>query len=343
MTNLENQFKNEKHQLLRSFTTSLPVDKRLYQEDIAGSLAHVTMLVYTDTITPDEGEILVEGLESILADIANDTLQVAGDYKDIHSFVEAQLVERIGKTAKKMQMGRSRHDQVALAIRLFAKNNAGAVYNALDRLIDSLNKKAAAEVVAFGDHLGAYVQMFTRDQKRIGNAIELMDENPLGCGALAESIDEIDRDVTTSLLGFAKPVDNFRDGVSDRDYLIELMADFSLIMMHVSRLSDELILWSSEAFQFIQIDAAFTTESKEMLHQKNPEVAELIRGKAGRVYGSLFSMLTTFKSLPLAYSSDLQEDKEQFFDALDTVMACLEMMSEMIDTLHVNGDKMKQT
>jgi len=349
------RFKKNEDEIMEQFNTSLPVDYRLYREDIAGSLAHVTMLVHCDLVTPDEGELLVEGLKSISADIESGKLKVEGDYEDIHSFIEVNLTLRIGETGKKLHTARSRNDQVAVDMRLYAKNQADEVSDSLQILIDSLVKKAAAnnvimpgythlqraQVVTFGHHLEAYAKMFSRDKKRIENAKEILDENPLGCGALAGTTHNIDREVTTTLLGFAKPVDNFLDGVSDRDYLLELMSDFSIIMMHLSRLSEELILWSSQEFQFIQIDDAYSTGSSIMPQKKNPDAAELIRGKTGRVYGSLFALLTTLKGLPLTYNKDMQEDKEQFFDALDTVMDCLEIMSKMIDTLHVNADNMK--
>jgi argininosuccinate lyase len=350
------RFSSKAHEIMEQFNTSLPVDKRLYQEDIAGSIAHVTMLVHSDLLTPEEGELLVDGLGEILADIESGELKIEGNYEDIHSFIEVNLTERIGETGKKLHTARSRNDQVAVDMRLYAKNKASGVMDSLQQLIKSLNQKAAdnnvimpgythlqrAQVVTFSHHLGAYAQMFARDKKRIENAIKILDENPLGCGALAGTTHNIDRDVTTSLLGFTKPVDNFLDGVSDRDYLLELMSDFSIIMMHLSRLSEELILWSSQEFQFIKMDDAYSTGSSIMPQKKNPDAAELIRGKTGRVYGSLFALLTTLKGLPLTYNKDMQEDKEQFFDALDTVMDCLEIMSKMIDTLHVNADKMKE-
>ena len=349
------RFTSDADKIMEQFNTSLPVDHRLYYEDITGSLAHVAMLVQCDLVTPEEGELLVNGLETILNDIVNGDLKIEGDYEDIHSFVEVNLTQRIGETGKKLHTARSRNDQVAVDMRLYAKNKAGDVGNALQLLIDSLNKKATennvimpgythlqrAQVVTFSHHLGAYAQMFTRDKKRVNNAIDILDENPLGCGALAGTTHNIDREITTSLLGFAKPVDNFLDGVSDRDYLLELMSDFSIIMMHLSRLSEELILWSSQEFKFIEMDDAYSTGSSIMPQKKNPDAAELIRGKTGRVYGSLFSLLTTLKGLPLTYNKDMQEDKEQFFDALDTVMDCLEIMSKMIETLHVNADNMK--
>lgn len=349
------RFKNSAHEIMEKFNTSLPVDHRLYKEDITGSLAHVEMLVQCALITVEEGKQLRDGLQGILRDIENGELKVEGNYEDIHSFVEVNLTERIGETGKKLHTARSRNDQVAVDMRQYAKNKASEVAESLQMLIDSLHKKGAAnnvimpgythlqraQVVTFSHHLAAYAQMFSRDQKRVYNAIEILDENPLGCGALAGTTHEIDRTVTTSILGFTKPVDNFLDGVSDRDYLLELMADFSIIMMHLSRLSEELILWSSQEFQFIKMDDAYSTGSSIMPQKKNPDAAELIRGKTGRVYGSLFALLTTLKGLPLTYNKDMQEDKEQFFDALDTVMDCLEIMSKMIDTLHVNADKMK--
>lgn len=349
------RFTNREDEIMEKFNTSLPVDHRLYHEDIVGSLAHVTMLVHCDLLTPEEGELLVNGLQSILIDIESGDLKIEGEYEDIHSFVEMNLTERVGETGKKLHTARSRNDQVAVDMRLYAKNKASEVCDSLQLLIDSLNKKAAennvimpgythlqrAQVVTFSHHLGAYVQMFTRDKKRVENAIELMDENPLGCGALAGTTHNIDRNVTTELLAFSKPVDNFLDGVSDRDYLLELMSNFSITMMHLSRLSEELIIWSSQEFNFIKMADAYSTGSSIMPQKKNPDAAELIRGKTGRVYGSLFSLLTTMKGLPLAYNKDMQEDKEQFFDSLDTVMDCLEIMAKMIETLHVNEDNMK--
>ncbi|WP_208407977.1 argininosuccinate lyase [Sporosarcina pasteurii] len=340
---------------MKKFNTSLPVDRRLYFEDITGSIAHVKMLVACELLTEDEGTLLVDGLESILKDIESGVLKVEGDFEDIHSFVEMNLTERIGEVGKKLHTARSRNDQVAVDMRQYAKNKGQEVMVALQQLIDSLNKKAAennvimpgythlqrAQVVTFNHHLGAYVQMFSRDKKRIENAVNILDENPLGCGALAGTTHNIDRQITTDLLGFSKPVDNFLDGVSDRDYLLELMSGFSITMMHMSRLSEELILWSSQEFKFIEMDDAYATGSSIMPQKKNPDAAELIRGKTGRVYGSLFALLTTLKGLPLTYNKDMQEDKEQFFDALDTVLDCLEIMAKMIDTLHVQEENMK--
>nr|WP_304219600.1 argininosuccinate lyase [Fredinandcohnia onubensis] len=349
------RFTKREDQIMEKFNTSLPVDHRLYYQDITGSIAHVRMLVECKLLSDAEGILLIDGLQTILEDIEAGILKVEGNYEDIHSFVEMNLTERIGETGKKLHTARSRNDQVAVDMRLYAKQKAKEVMAALGQLIESLNNKASqnnvimpgythlqrAQVVTFSHHLGAYVQMFNRDKKRISNAIEIMDENPLGCGALAGTTHNINRQITTELLGFSKPVDNFLDGVSDRDYLLELMSSFSITMMHLSRLSEELILWSSQEFRFIEMDDAYSTGSSIMPQKKNPDAAELIRGKTGRVYGSLVSLLTTLKGLPLTYNKDMQEDKEQFFDALDTVMDCLEIMSKMIDTLHVKEDNMK--
>ena len=349
------RFSSAEHERMEQFNTSLPIDKRLYQQDIAGSLAHVTMLVHCDLLTPEEGELLADGLDGIEADITNGKLVIEGDYEDIHSFIEVHLTERVGETGKKLHTARSRNDQVAVDMRLYAKSVAYEVSNLLQILVDALYKKGKendvimpgythlqrAQVVTFSHHLGAYAQMFKRDQKRIENAAELMDENPLGCGALAGTTHRIDRDVTTALLHFSKPVDNYMDGVSDRDYLLELLSDFSMIMMHLSRLSEELILWSSQEFKFVTMSDAFSTGSSIMPQKKNPDAAELIRGKTGRVYGSLVGLLTTLKGLPLTYNKDMQEDKEHFFDAVDTVTNCLDIMTGMIETMNVHPDQMR--
>ncbi|MCR8866676.1 argininosuccinate lyase [Priestia megaterium] len=350
------RFRKEENKLMEDFNSSLQVDKRLYAEDIKGSIAHVKMLMKCQLLTDEEGENITEGLISILEDIENEKLIVEGEFEDIHSFVETNLTERIGETAKKLHTARSRNDQVALDVRLYAKNKAGEVLKYINELQGNIEKKAEennvimpgythlqrAQVVTFQHHLMAYYNMLNRDKKRIFNALEIMDESPLGCGALAGTTHTIDRELTAKDLGFSKPVDNFLDGVSDRDYLIELMSAFSIIMMHLSRLSEELILWSSQEFKFITIDDAYSTGSSIMPQKKNPDAAELTRGKTGRVYGSLISLLTTMKGLPLAYNKDLQEDKEVFFDSLDTTLACLQIMSNMISTIEVNSENMKK-
>ncbi|SDM75248.1 argininosuccinate lyase [Fictibacillus solisalsi] len=350
------RFRKEENQLMEDFNSSLHVDKRLYSEDINGSIAHVNMLVKCGLLTKEEGESIKMSLLSILEDIDNRTLAIEGNYEDIHSFIEAKLTERIGETAKKLHTARSRNDQVALDIRLYAKNKALQVIGFIEGLQNTLKEKAEAnnvimpgythlqraQVVTLKHHLMAYYQMLDRDRKRILNAIEILDECPLGCGALAGTTHTIDRKMTAEELGFSRPVSNFLDGVSDRDYLLELMSSFSIIMMHLSRLSEELVLWSSQEFKFISIDDAYSTGSSIMPQKKNPDAAELIRGKTGRVYGSLTSLLTTMKGLPLAYNKDMQEDKEPFFDTLDTVLSCLEIMSNMISTMKVNTKNMKK-
>ncbi|MFJ7698704.1 argininosuccinate lyase [Lysinibacillus fusiformis] len=350
------RFRKEENKLMEDFNSSLKVDQRLYTEDIKGSIAHVHMLVKCDLLTEKEGQDIVSTLLSILEDIDNGTLRIEGNYEDIHSFVESNLIQRIGETGKKLHTARSRNDQVATDIRLYAKNKAFEVIASIEELQQSLEQKAKdnnvimpgythlqrAQVVTFKHHLMAYYNMLNRDKKRIVKAIEIMNESPLGCGALAGTTHAINRELTANELGFSKPVDNFLDGVSDRDYLLELMSDFSIIMMHLSRLSEELILWSSQEFKFITIDDAYSTGSSIMPQKKNPDAAELIRGKTGRVYGSLTSLLTTMKGLPLAYNKDMQEDKEPFFDALDTVLSCLQIMSKMIATMRVNSENMKK-
>lgn len=350
------RFRKEENKLMEDFNSSLKVDQRLYKEDIKGSIAHVHMLVQCNLLTEREGQDIENALLSILEDIDNGTLRIEGNYEDIHSFVESNLTQRIGDTGKKLHTARSRNDQVATDIRLYAKNKAFEVIASIEALQQSLAQKAKdnnvmmpgythlqrAQVVTFQHHLMAYYHMLNRDKKRIVKAIEIMNESPLGCGALAGTTHAINREMTAIELGFSKPVDNFLDGVSDRDYLLELMSDFSIIMMHLSRLSEELILWSSQEFRFITIDDAYSTGSSIMPQKKNPDAAELIRGKTGRVYGSLTSLLTTMKGLPLAYNKDMQEDKEPFFDALDTVLSCLQIMSKMIATMKVNSENMKK-
>lgn len=349
------RFRKAENQLMEDFNSSLHFDKRLYKEDITGSIAHVNMLVKCDLLTKEEGETITNGLHAILEDIENGTLVIEGGYEDIHSFVEAKLTERIGEAGKKLHTARSRNDQVAVDLRLHAKSMASEIVTHIEDLQKSIQDKGndntaimpgythmqRAQVVTFKHHLMAYHSMLERDKKRISHAVAVMDENPLGCGALAGTTHSIDREMTAEALGFAKPVANFLDGVSDRDYLLELMSCFSILMMHLSRLSEELILWSSQEFQFIEIDDAYATGSSIMPQKKNPDAAELIRGKTGRVYGSLLSLLTTMKGLPLAYNKDMQEDKEPFFDATDTVLSCLQIMSNMIATLKVKSEHME--
>ncbi|GLC31581.1 argininosuccinate lyase [Clostridium omnivorum] len=339
---------------MEEFNSSLSFDKRLYSEDIKGSIVHAAMLAKCSIISKSEADIIIEGLKSINKDIEEGQLLIQGDYEDIHSFVESNLITRIGEVGKKLHTARSRNDQVALDMKLYCKTKAKNIIEELEILISVLVKVGEsnnvimpgythlqrAQVVTFKHHMMAYCSMFGRDKKRIANAVEVMNESPLGCCALAGTTYSTDREFTSSELGFNKPVDNFLDGVSDRDFVIELSACFSIIMMHLSRLSEELILWSSKEFDFIIIGDEFTTGSSIMPQKKNPDAAELIRGKTGRVYGALIAILTAMKGLPLAYNKDMQEDKELFFNAMDTTSICIRVMGEMLNTIKVNKDKM---
>jgi len=339
---------------MEDFNSSLSFDKRLYYEDIMGSIAHVKMLAKCNILTDDESITIVNGLNSILADIQEGKLKIEGDYEDIHSFMEIQLTKLVGDVGKKLHTARSRNDQVAVDMRLYSKHKAGEVIDNIDNILNTIIKLGndnaymmpgythmqRAQVVTFKQHIMAYYNMLRRDKKRLTSAIEIMDENPLGCCALAGTTYDTDRNFTTKELGFNKPVDNFMDGVSDRDYLLELLSNFSIIMMHLSRLSEEFILWSTKEFDFIEISDQFSTGSSIMPQKRNPDAAELIRGKTGRVYGDLMGLLTTMKGIPLAYNKDMQEDKEPFFDAVDTVLSCIKVMNEMLRTLKVKKDNM---
>ena len=350
------RFRKGENKLMEEFNKSFGFDYVLYKKDIEGSLAHVYMQVQVGLLTEEEGRQITEGLNSILEDIESGKLPLSGDYEDIHSFVEINLIKRIGDVGKKLHTARSRNDQVAVDMRLYAREKANDIVGHIVNLKETIKEVAdnnsvimpgythlqRAQVVTFKHHLMAYYNMFDRDEKRIKNALEILDESPLGSGALAGTTHNIDRNITAQKLGFKKPMDNFMDGVSDRDYLLELMSDFSIIMMHLSRLSEELILWSSQEFRFIEMDDLFTTGSSIMPQKKNPDGAELIRGKAGRVYGNLFGLFTVMKGLPLAYNKDMQEDKEALFDTVDTVKKCLLVFAPMLATMKVNKEKMLQ-
>ena len=350
------RFRSEENKLMEEFNKSFGFDSLLYKKDIEGSLAHVYMQVQVNLLTREEGEIIINGLKSIEKDIEEGKLLLEGNYEDIHSFIEINLIDRVGDVGKKLHTGRSRNDQVAVDMRLFAKDKCREIINYVEKLKSTLKEVAynnpiimpgythlqRAQVVTFKHHLMAYYNMLDRDSKRLNNALEILDESPLGCGALAGTTHNIDRNITCEKLGFKKPMDNFMDGVSDRDYLLELMSDFSIIMMHLSRLSEELILWSSQEFKFIELDDLYSTGSSIMPQKKNPDGAELIRGKTGRVYGNLISLLTVMKGLPLAYNKDMQEDKEGFFDSVNTLSMCLQIMEQMIATLKIREDNMKK-
>ena len=351
------RFRKEENRMMEDFNSSFPFDQRLYREDITGSMAHARMLGDCGIISQEESAQIRAGLNGILEDIESGKLPLSGDYEDIHTFVEANLTQRIGDVGKKLHTGRSRNDQVALDMRLYARGAAEDLAEKLQGLVDALVKTGAeqncimpgythlqrAQAVTFKYYMEAYASMFRRDIRRVNNSHELLNESPLGCAALAGTTHNINRAQTAAELEFVKPVDNFLDGVSDRDYLMELAADMSIIMVHLSRLSEELILWSTQEFRFVELDDAYSTGSSIMPQKKNPDSCELIRGKSGRVFGHLMGLLTTMKGIALAYNKDMQEDKQPFFDSLDTVMACLDIMTGVISTLRVKRERMEQS
>ena len=351
------RFGKETDRTVDDFNSSLPFDNRLYREDITGSVAHARMLGRQGIIDPSESEKIVEGLQGILADIEAGKIDLAGDYEDIHMCVEQILTERIGDAGKRLHTGRSRNDQVALDMRLYVKKEIKAIRQQVLAFMEALCKTAEknlttvmpgythlqrAQPVTFGHYMMAYAQMLKRDVKRLDNTLEVMDEMPLGSGALASTTYPLDRDYVREQLHFARITDNSLDGVSDRDYCVELCSDLSILMMHLSRFSEEIILWCSWEFKFIELDDAFSTGSSIMPQKKNPDVCELVRGKTGRVYGSLFTLLTMLKGLALAYNKDMQEDKEAVFDAVDTVKQCLGCVIPMFETMTVLADNMKK-
>lgn len=349
------RFRKEENQMMEDFNSSFPFDRRLYHEDITGSIAHAAMLGAQGIIAPEEAAAIQSALKEILADIESGKLELSGDYEDIHTFVEVNLIRRIGDTGKKLHTGRSRNDQVALDMRLYARDCADRLADKLGGLIAALEETGErqncimpgythlqrAQAVTFRYYMGAYAAMFGRDIRRVHNSRELLNESPLGCAALAGTTHPIDRSQTAAALGFSKPVDNFLDGVSDRDYLMELACDMAIIMVHLSRLSEELILWSTQEFKFVELDDAYSTGSSIMPQKKNPDSCELIRGKSGRVFGHLTGLLTTMKGIALAYNKDMQEDKQPFFDSYDTVCACLDIMTGVIRTLRVRRETME--
>ena len=337
------------------FNSSLRFDKRLYKFDIQGSIAHAVMLSCQGILTEDEKNLICKGLEEILQEIEDGKISFDCDFEDIHTFVEKFLVEKIGETGKKLHTARSRNDQVALDVRLYTRSELETISGQIISLIKvllSLVKQhketimpgythlQRAQPITYAHYLSAYVEMFKRDYERIQDIYKRVNILPLGAGALATGPHNIDRYKTAELLNFADICLNSLDAVSDRDFIVETISCLSLIMMHLSRFSEEIIMWASKEFQFIKIDDGYSTGSSLMPQKKNPDIAELIRGKTGRVYGSLMTILTIMKSLPLAYNKDLQEDKECLFDAFDTVNACLSIFPEMLETITVKKDKM---
>jgi len=352
------RFTKETNQLVHSFNESLSFDRRLYKQDITGSIAHVTMLSKQRILTAEEKDRIIAGLTAILEDLEAGTLEPEAQYEDIHSFIEATLIQRIGDVGKKLHTGRSRNDQVALDMKLYIRDEIPELNRLLLELLEVLEQTMKANTDTYmpgfthlqkaqpttlAHHLGAYYEMFSRDLSRLADTHVRLNECPLGAGALAGTTYPLDREYTAELLAFDCPTANSMDSVSDRDYLIELLSGLSIIMMHMSRFSEEIILWNSNEYQFVELDDAYSTGSSIMPQKKNPDIAELVRGKTGRVYGSLMALLTTMKGLPLAYNKDMQEDKEGVFDALDTVIDCLTLFTGMVKTMRFHKDNMEKS
>ncbi|MCR4605140.1 MAG: argininosuccinate lyase [Eubacterium sp.] len=350
------RFTKETDELVNRFNASIGFDQRFFKQDILGSIAHVTMLEKQGILTCDEKDAIVTGLKGILDDIESGKLAIDESAEDIHSFIEGTLIERIGEPGKKLHTGRSRNDQVALDMRLYTRDEIIVINDLvkeLMRVIHRLMKENVetympgfthlqkAQPVTFAHHMGAYFEMFRRDRGRLRDIYDRMNYCPLGAGALAGTTYPLDRNDTAKLLQFDGPTFNSMDSVSDRDYLIELLSAFSTIMMHMSRLCEEIIMWNSDEYRFVEMDDTYSTGSSIMPQKKNPDIAELIRGKTGRVYGALTSILTTMKGIPLAYNKDMQEDKELTFDAIDTVKGCLALCTGMIDTMTIHPEAME--
>ncbi len=343
--------------LADEFNSSIAVDGRMYREDITGSMAHAAMLAKCGIIEKTEADALVEGLAGILADLESGALTIDPTAEDIHMFVEAVLTERLGDVGKKLHTARSRNDQVALDFRMHLRASCDTLTEQVLSLVAALTDRAEAEAetvmpgythlqraqpITFGHHLMAYAYMLLRDADRLADCRRRMNLSPIGSCALAGTTYPTDRHFEAERLGFAGVVENSLDGVSDRDFAVELLSALSLVMVHLSRFAEELILWSSWEFKFIELSDAYTTGSSIMPQKKNPDMAELVRGKSGRVFGDLISLLTTLKGLPLAYNKDMQEDKEGVFDAIDTVSLCLSIMTPMITTMKTRADRMKK-
>lgn len=352
------RFTKETDELVYRFNASISFDKRLYAQDIKGSMAHVMMLAKQGILTEEEKTQIIGGLEGILKDVETGVLEISEAYEDIHSFVEATLIERIGEAGKKLHTGRSRNDQVALDMKLYVRDEIVAEDHLLKELLGVLlgimeehtetfmpgfTHLQKAQPITLAHHMSAYFEMFKRDRQRLADIYARMNFCPLGSGALAGTTYPLDRDYTAELLGFAGPTLNSMDSVSDRDYLIELMSACATIMMHLSRFSEEIIIWNSNEYQFVEIDDAYSTGSSIMPQKKNPDIAELVRGKTGRVYGALISILTTMKGIPLAYNKDMQEDKELVFDAIDTVKGCTALFTGMLRTMKFYRQTMEKS
>lgn len=350
------RFTKETNQLVHNFNASISYDQRFYRQDIEGSIAHVTMLAQQGIISSEDRFAIVNALREILDEIENKTLTISDEYEDIHSFVEATLIEKIGDAGKRLHTGRSRNDQVALDMRLYTRDEVKHMDELLKSLLEVILRimeentgtympgfthLQKAQPVTVAHHFGAYFEMFKRDRQRLSDIYKRMNYCPLGAGALAGTTYPLDRDYTAELLHFDGATLNSMDSVSDRDYLIEFLSAMSTIMMHLSRFSEEIIIWNSNEYRFVELDDAYSTGSSIMPQKKNPDIAELVRGKTGRVYGALMSLLTTMKGLPLAYNKDMQEDKELTFDAIDTTKGCIALFTGMIDTMKFNPEVME--
>ncbi|MEI3265693.1 argininosuccinate lyase [Frisingicoccus sp.] len=352
------RFTKQTDKLVHNFNASISFDQKFYKQDIDGSIAHVTMLAKQKILTDEERDIIIAALQNIKKEIAEGTLEISPAYEDIHSFVEAMLIERTGETGKKLHTGRSRNDQVALDMKLYTRDEikeCDALLRELLSVILTIMEENTetfmpgfthlqkAQPLTLAHHFGAYFEMFKRDRGRLADIYKRMNTCPLGAGALAGTTYPLDRAYTAELLGFDGPTLNSMDSVSDRDYLIELLSSLSTIMMHLSRFSEEIIVWNTNEYQFIELDDAYSTGSSIMPQKKNPDIAELVRGKTGRVYGALMSLLTTMKGLPLAYNKDMQEDKELTFDAIDTTKGCIKLFTGMVQTMKINKPAMAKS
>lgn len=349
------RFTKETDKLVYNFNASISFDQKFYKQDMEGSIAHVKMLGKQGILTEKEMQDIVDCLKEILKEVEEGKLIITDEYEDIHSFVEAQLIDRLGDTGKKLHTGRSRNDQVALDMRLYTRQEVLHTDKLVKELLETILKLMEentetimpgfthlqkAQPITLAHHMGAYFEMFRRDRLRLQDIFQRMNYCPLGSGALAGTTYPLDREYTAELLGFYGLTLNSMDGVSDRDYLIEFLSALSTIMMHLSRFSEEVIIWNSNEYQFVEIDDAYSTGSSIMPQKKNPDIAELVRGKTGRVYGALMSLLTTMKGIPLAYNKDMQEDKELSFDAMDTAKGCLALFNGMLATMKFNKEKM---
>ena len=350
------RFTKETDKLVYNFNASISFDQKFFAQDVEGSIAHAVMLEKQGIISLEEKDAIVKGITEIREEVENGTLEITDEYEDVHSFVEANLIKRVGDAGKKLHTGRSRNDQVALDMRLYTRQEVletdkllkslleellNIMENNLDTYMPGFTHLQKAQPVTLAHHVGAYFEMFKRDRLRLRDIYYRMNYCPLGAGALAGTTYPLDRNYTASLLGFEGPTANSMDSVSDRDYIIEYLSALSTIMMHLSRFCEEIIIWNSNEYGFVEIDDTYSTGSSIMPQKKNPDIAELIRGKTGRVYGALVSILTTMKGIPLAYNKDMQEDKELTFDAIDTVKGCILLFTGMMKTIQFRKDVME--